>query len=252
MALALVIIVRKLRHYFLSYPIGVRTNTPLKQVLGKPETSERLVKWAIELSEYDISYLPRTTIKVQTLADFVSKTTRTSQEEASEERPWMPTQGSGVSKVITTPQGEDMEFAIRFDFKASNNEAEYEALVLGMRMAQDTSASHLLASDSQLIVKQVSREYEANEESMVQYLQQIEELKTKFKIFQLQQISREENVKVDSLSKLASALGRLDPKWGGPYKIIRIIENGSYELEDAEGRTLSRPWNIHNLRRFYS
>ncbi|KAL0373414.1 UNVERIFIED_CONTAM: hypothetical protein Sradi_3257100 [Sesamum radiatum] len=72
-------------------------------------------------------------------------------------------------------------------------------------MTQDTGTLHLLAySDSQLIVNQVSEEYE--EESMVQYLQQIEELKTKFKSFQLQQIPREENIKADSLSKLASPL----------------------------------------------
>ncbi|KAL0410834.1 UNVERIFIED_CONTAM: hypothetical protein Slati_3673100 [Sesamum latifolium] len=57
-----------------------------------------------------------------------------------------------VSSVLVREE-EDMEFAIKFDFKASNNKAEYEALVLGMRMAQDTGASHLLAySDSQLIV----------------------------------------------------------------------------------------------------
>ncbi|KAK4397159.1 hypothetical protein Sango_1552500 [Sesamum angolense] len=57
------------------------------------------------------------------------------------------------------PQGEDMEFAIKFDFKASNNEAEYEGLVLGMKIAQDAGASHLLAySDSELIVKQVNGE----------------------------------------------------------------------------------------------
>ncbi|KAL0302278.1 UNVERIFIED_CONTAM: hypothetical protein Scaly_3037200 [Sesamum calycinum] len=171
MALALVIIARKLRPYFLSYLVGVRTNTPLKQVLGKPE------------------------------------------EEVSKERPWLlhvdgssTTQGSGAGVVITSPQGEDMELAIKFDFKASNNETKYEALVLGMRMALDAGALHLIAYyDSQMIVK-VSGEYEAKEESMIQYLQQIEELKTKFKSFQLQQIHREENVKADSLSKLASAL----------------------------------------------
>ncbi|KAL0446461.1 UNVERIFIED_CONTAM: hypothetical protein Slati_1774000 [Sesamum latifolium] len=100
-----------------------------------------------------------------------------------------------------------MEFAIKFDFNASNNEAEYEALVLGMRMAQDAGALHLLAySNSQLRVKQVSGEYEAKEESMIQYPQQIEELKTKFKSFQLEQIPKEENAKADYLSKLASAL----------------------------------------------
>ncbi|KAL0445436.1 UNVERIFIED_CONTAM: Ribonuclease HI [Sesamum latifolium] len=212
-ALALVITTRKLRPYFLSYPVGVRTNTPLKQVLGKPETSGRLIKWAIELSEYDISYFPRMTIKAQALADFVSEMIGATQEEVSKEKPWLlhvdgssTAQGSGAGIVLTTPQGDDMEFAVKFD-NASNNKAEYEGLVLGMRMAQDANASHLLAhSDSQLIVKQVNGEYDAKEESMVQYLQQIEELKTKFKSFQLKQIPREENFKADSLSKLASAL----------------------------------------------
>ncbi|KAL0428155.1 UNVERIFIED_CONTAM: hypothetical protein Slati_2990300 [Sesamum latifolium] len=176
--MALVITARKLRPYFLSYPVGVRTNTPLKQVLGKPEASGRLVKWAIELSEYDISYLPKTTIKAEALADFESEMTGTTQEEVSEERHWLrhvdgssTTQGSGAGVVLTTPQGNNMEFAIKFDFKASNNEAKYEALVLGMRIAQNAGALHLLAySDSQLIVKKVSGEYEAKEKSMVQYL----------------------------------------------------------------------------------
>ncbi|KAL0461265.1 UNVERIFIED_CONTAM: hypothetical protein Slati_0014100 [Sesamum latifolium] len=142
MALTLVITARKLRPYFLSHPVGVRTNTSLKQVLGKPEASGRLVKWTIELSEYDISYLPRTTIKAQTLADFVSKMTGTTQEGVFEEKPWIlhvdgssTTQGSGAGIIITSPQGEDMEFAIKFDFNALNNKAEYEALVLGMRIA---------------------------------------------------------------------------------------------------------------------
>ncbi|KAL0462198.1 UNVERIFIED_CONTAM: hypothetical protein Slati_0107400 [Sesamum latifolium] len=142
----------------------------------KLEASGRLVKWAIDLSEYDISYLHRMTIKAQALTDFVSEMTGTAQEEVFEEKPWIlhvdgssTTQGSGTGIVITSPQGEDMEFVIKFDFKASNNEAKYEALVLGMRMAQDTGALHLMAySDSQLIVKKVSGEYEAKEESMVQ------------------------------------------------------------------------------------
>ncbi|KAL0343681.1 UNVERIFIED_CONTAM: hypothetical protein Sangu_1255500 [Sesamum angustifolium] len=70
-ALALVVIARKLRPYFLSYPVRVKTNLSLKKMLGKPDTFRRLVKWAVELSEYEISYLPRTTIKAQALADFI-------------------------------------------------------------------------------------------------------------------------------------------------------------------------------------
>ncbi|KAL0410493.1 UNVERIFIED_CONTAM: hypothetical protein Slati_3639000 [Sesamum latifolium] len=183
MALALVITARKLRPYSLSYLVRVRTNTPLKQVLGKPEASGRLVKWAIELSEYDVSYLSRTTIKAQAYR-------------------------AGI--VLITPQADDMEFAIKFKFKASNNEAEYEALVLGMRITQDAGASHFLAySDSQLIVKQVNGEYEVKEESMMLYLQQIEELKIKFKSFQLQQIPREKKCQSRFSIQTRQCIGRL-------------------------------------------
>ncbi|KAL0421268.1 UNVERIFIED_CONTAM: hypothetical protein Slati_3149700 [Sesamum latifolium] len=161
-----------------------------------------------------ISYLPRTTIKAQALADFISEMTEMTIKEASQDQKWLlhvdgssTAQGSGAGIVITTPQGEDLEFAIKFDFKASNNEAEYEALVIGLRMAHETGAKHLLAySDSQLVVKQVEGTYEAKKENMIQYLQQIADLKTKFHHFQIIQIPREENAKADSLSKLASSL----------------------------------------------
>ncbi|KAL0458513.1 UNVERIFIED_CONTAM: hypothetical protein Slati_0478500 [Sesamum latifolium] len=130
----------------------------------------------------------KTTIKVQTLADFVSEMAGMSVEDTSSDQVWLlhvdgssTTQGSGAGIVITSPQG--------------------------MRMAHETGARHLLAySDSQLIVKQVEGTYEANEESMIQYLQQIKELKTSLDHFQVMQIPREENVKAHYLPKLASAL----------------------------------------------
>ena len=68
--LALVTVARKLRPYFQAHTIEVPTEYPMKQVLHKPETSGRLMKWAIELSEFDIRYKPKTAIKGQVLADF--------------------------------------------------------------------------------------------------------------------------------------------------------------------------------------
>ncbi|KAL0439134.1 UNVERIFIED_CONTAM: hypothetical protein Slati_2396400 [Sesamum latifolium] len=111
------------------------------------------------------------------MADFVSELAGTFVEDASKDQKWLlhvdgssTVQGSGAGFVITSPQGEDLEFAIKFGFKASNNEAEYEALVIGMRMAHDVGARRLLAySNSQLIVKQVEDTYEAKEENMIQY-----------------------------------------------------------------------------------
>ena len=69
--LAMITATRKLRPYFQAHTIEVPTEYPMKQVLHKPETFERLMKWAIELSEFDIKYKPKTTIKGQVLADFV-------------------------------------------------------------------------------------------------------------------------------------------------------------------------------------
>ncbi|KAM6563334.1 hypothetical protein CsatB_023332 [Cannabis sativa] len=71
LAFTLIISSRKLRPYFQAHSIEVLTNYPLRQVLAKPEASGRLLKWAMELSQFDIKYKPRTAIKGQALADFI-------------------------------------------------------------------------------------------------------------------------------------------------------------------------------------
>ncbi|KAL0302847.1 UNVERIFIED_CONTAM: hypothetical protein Sangu_3075000 [Sesamum angustifolium] len=114
---------------------------------------------------------------------------------------------AAVLVVVTSPHGEDLEFAARFSFKASNNDEEYEALLIGMKIAHGVGARHLVAySDSQLVVKQVEGTYEAKEENMIQYPQQIVKLRTGFESFQLTQIPKEEKIKADCISKLVSSL----------------------------------------------
>ncbi|KAL0307439.1 UNVERIFIED_CONTAM: hypothetical protein Sangu_3029900 [Sesamum angustifolium] len=87
------------------------------------------------LSEYNISYLPCTTIKAQVLVDIIFEMTKTSLEKTHEKDVRLlhvdgssTTQGSGADIVITSPQGEDMEFVVIFEFKASNNEANMKHL----------------------------------------------------------------------------------------------------------------------------
>ena len=90
LALALVITSWKLRPYFYSYTIRVLTNYPLRQVIQKLDASGHLLKWAIELSQFDIKFVPRPAIKGQTLADFIVEFT-TLAKKRPEEAPTTPT-----------------------------------------------------------------------------------------------------------------------------------------------------------------
>ena len=81
--LALVTTSRKLQPYFQAHTVEVPIEYPMKQILHKPETSGRLIKWAIELSEFDIRYKLRTAVKGQILADFIMEFIQAESTEAT-------------------------------------------------------------------------------------------------------------------------------------------------------------------------
>ncbi|KAK3026400.1 hypothetical protein RJ639_042610 [Escallonia herrerae] len=126
-ALALIISARHLQPYFQSHTIVILTDQPPRKVLLSPKASGRLVNWSVELGEFDIQYKPHTTIKAQALADFIVECTL----------PKDPPQlnlyqdgssavgSSGAGIILTSPEGFMVEYALRFGFQASNNEAEY-------------------------------------------------------------------------------------------------------------------------------
>ena len=133
--LALVTTSRKLRPYFQVHTVEVPTEYPMKQILHKPKTSGRIIKWAIELSEFNIRYKPRTAIKGQILTKFIMEFTPATSTEATQLTPDLPiwrlsvdratnAQGSGAGLILTSPDGIDVEYTLRFGFQASNNEAE--------------------------------------------------------------------------------------------------------------------------------
>jgi len=104
------------------------------------------------------------------------------------------------------PNGLLIEQALRFAFKASNNQAEYEALVVGMLLAKEMGARSLLVkSDSLLITGQVTGEYQAKDPQMDAYLQYVVLSKEAFVMLDLIHILREQNARVDLLAKLASS-----------------------------------------------
>ena len=106
---ALIVASRKLRPYFKANSIKVMTDQPIKKAMNKPEAARRMVQWAIELSQFDIEYCPRTAIKAQVLADFIEEFTINEQEEGQEDTWTINTDGSstqkrgGVGVVIISP-----------------------------------------------------------------------------------------------------------------------------------------------------
>ena len=104
------------------------------------------MKWAIDLIEFDIRYKPRTAVKGKILADFIIEFTPAKSTEATQLAPdlliWklsvdgaVNAQGSGAGLILTSSDEIDIEYALRFGFRASNNEAEYDAVIAGLNLA---------------------------------------------------------------------------------------------------------------------
>ena len=215
--LALVIAARKLRPYFQAHTIEVPTEYPMKQVLHKPEVSGRLMKWAIELSKFDIRYKPKTAIKGQVLADFVMEFTPIELAQTTHEKDDLPiwklsvdgasnAQGSGAGLILTSPERIDIEYALRFRFHASNNEVEYEAVIASLNLTHSLEVDQLeVYSDSQLVVRQIEDTYEAKSETMILYLRKVRDILKKFVLVQVKYVPRAENSRADALAKLSTA-----------------------------------------------
>ncbi|GJT36041.1 reverse transcriptase domain-containing protein [Tanacetum coccineum] len=113
--------------------------------------------------------------------------------------------GSGAGLILTNPERAEFTYAMRFRIKATNNEAEYEALIAGLRIAEQIGVKNLQAHvDSRLVANQVNGSYIAKESCMVQYLNKVKTIAKSFKEFSIKQIPRSENKKAYALSKIAS------------------------------------------------
>ena len=173
--------------------------------------------------------MPRTSIKGQVLVDLVAEFTKSEIEElptggnmdeklvGTISQYCLPTwevhvdgasnkKGSGVGLVLMSPEKVVIEKSLRLNFSATNNEAEYEALLEGMAMVQRMDGKSIkLFSDSRLVVGQVRGEFEAKDERMQGYLNQVKCMQLKFDSFNLLHVPRSGNAHVDSLAMLATS-----------------------------------------------
>ena len=225
---------RKLPYYFQAHTVVILTQLPLKSVHRNADYIGRIALWNTILGAFNIKYMPQTSIKGQVLADLVAEFVESPIERVTKQRdmegksvgvisvPRPPCwkvyvdgaanqRGSAVGLVLISLEKTIIEKSLKLGFSATNNEAEYEALLQGMPMVQKMGGKIVeMFSDSRLVVGQVKGELEARDVRMQEYLSQVKHLGPSFNIFRLSHISRSGNTYADSLATLAtSSVGEL-------------------------------------------
>ncbi|XP_022040018.1 uncharacterized protein LOC110942553 [Helianthus annuus] len=181
----------------------------------------RLAKWAIELGGHNVVFSSRPAIKGQVLADFMTEVPDDKDRECKAmekaekqqvEEPWLlytdgvsNEDGAGAGLRLVSPDKHEFTYAMRLDFKSTNNEAEYEAFLAGLRLAIKMGVKHIEAHvDSMLVAGQINGQYEAKGDVIALYLGQAKTLLQTFYSYKVHHINRSENKPADALSKLAS------------------------------------------------
>jgi ribonuclease HI len=210
---AVILTRRKLRHYFESHPVTVVSSFPLGEIIQSREASGRIAKWAMKLMGETLSFAPRKAIKSKILVDFLAEWTDT-QLPTTPIQPELWTMyfdgslmktGAGAGLLFISPLGKHVRYVLCLHFPASNNVAEYEALVNGLRIAVELGVRHLDArGDSQLVIDQVMKNSHYRDRKMEACCDKVRRLEDKFYGLELNHVARRYNETADELAKIAS------------------------------------------------
>jgi ribonuclease HI len=198
--------------------LWVNSGKGLGELFKNPEASVLIAKWVAELSEYHITFEPRTSIKSQVLADFIVDWTGPArQQEEPSEKVWSIHcdgawchAGAGMAAIITSPTGIKHRYATRLSFalesdRCTNNIAEYEAIILGLRKLKALGVTIcIIKTDSKVVAGQVEKHYSAKDPALMQYLTAVRNLEKQFKGFTMQHVDRTRNEEADALAKAAA------------------------------------------------
>jgi ribonuclease HI len=226
---AVLVASRKLRHYFQAHRVVMVTSFLLRVILHNSNALGNIVKWAAELAEFQLNFQPRHAIKSQVLADFIVEWTPPPSVPGgpgpdSDPTPTEPRglvfiephwtlffdgfarqQVGRAGVVLIDPSGDQVKYMVHLEFKATNNMAEYEALIFGLSAALSLGICQLLVKgDSQLIIKQVHGECSCKKPRLTVYLLHVRKLEKDFTALELQHVPRADNSAVDDLSVRAS------------------------------------------------
>jgi ribonuclease HI len=208
----------KLRHYLLSSTCIVACQGDvIRHMLQQPILSGKIGKWVNALIEYDFSYEPLKSMKGQVVADFIvgHNVDQNSDESCNLVSicPWKlffdgsaSREGQGIGVVLVSPRGTIFEQTVHLEYLCTNNQAEYEAILLDMQILSSMGVKHVEAlGDSLLVVQQVDGVFQCLDGSLNAYFDKCLEIIALFNDFTMQHVSMDGSTVVNNLAQQASS-----------------------------------------------
>ncbi|KAA3478347.1 RNA-directed DNA polymerase (Reverse transcriptase), Ribonuclease H [Gossypium australe] len=275
---ALVWTTRRLRQYMLYHTTWLISKLdPLKFMMESTALNGRMARWQILLSEFDIIYVNQKAIKGSAIADFLASraledyepldfdfpneelmyVAATEEEVQKKGHPWKlnfdgasNAMGNGIGAVLVSPNGDHYPLTSKLDFDCTNNMAEYEACILGIRAAIERKIGTLeVYGDSALVIYQLKGEWETRDPKLISYRRLVLELIKEFDNVTFCYLPREENQMADALATLASMIKV------NKAEEVKPIQMSIYEAPahccniDEEEERDSHPW-YHDVLRY--
>src|SRR5256712_4112984 len=267
--LAVVWAIKKLQHYFKSYKVMIVSKMdPMQYLYRTPTLAGKLSRWLILLSEFDIEFVTKKTVKGRVVADFLAENPVEETDEwelafpdehlaVIEEEVWKlffdgsaNKYGAGAGVVLETPNGEVITICKKLMFPVTNNMAEYEACILGLESLIAAGAKVVeVVGDSKLVIEHARGSWEVKEEKLKPYIECLKQNSSQFERITFTHIGRIQDKIPDALANLASAWEDLDTFPKKPF----IVSSGSApcysecyvdQVEEDE-----KPW-FHDLKEF--
>ncbi|KAL5574120.1 hypothetical protein UlMin_023717 [Ulmus minor] len=205
----------------------ISKSNPLKYLMKNPIPSSRMTRWILALSEFDIQVVSPTAKKSQALPELLAAFPTTGmnvkqselpgelQEVASIEEPeWelmfdgaASAKGGGIGVVLTGLESQVLTKTCKLLYSCSNNEAEYEALIVGIEMAEKEDVKRLtIKGDSRLVIQQLKGEFAVKEPALVKYRTKAQQILRKFQAYRLEHVAHSQNRYAYALATLASKM----------------------------------------------
>ncbi|KAK5833571.1 hypothetical protein PVK06_017419 [Gossypium arboreum] len=228
-----------------------------------------MARWQVLLSKFDIVYVSQKAIKGSVIAEFLASRDLEDYEPLSfdfpneelmyvatiEEHPWKlnfdgasTAVGNGIGAVLVSPNGDHYPFTCKLDFDCTNNIAEYEACIMGIRAAKERKIRTLeVYGDSALVIYQLRGEWEIRDPKLINYRRVVLELLEEFDNVTFSYLPRDENQMADALEKLASMIKTNKQEDVRPIQ-MSISEVPAHYCNIEEDEKDNHPWYQDILR----